>query len=308
LIVTDDHHSTMSMRKQPIQTVGFIGTGIMGLPMAKHLAAAGFKVTAYNRSSSKAAVLTQYGVNVVESAAKAASGNDAVVVMLSSGPVCDDILFSKPNGAVWQMKPGSILIVMSSIPVGTAKAHAELAASAGIQYLDAPVSGGEVGAIAANLSIMVGGDNDTVASCQQLLQAMGRTIHIGPIGTGQLTKLANQLIVASTIVTVAESLLLAERGGAQIDKVRDALLGGFASSRILELHGKRMIDENFRPGGTATNQVKDTQAALELAESLELKLPMLSLTDALFRNLIDHGHGDLDHSALILELRRLNRL
>ena len=113
--------------------------------------------------------------------------------------------------------------------------------------------------------------------------------------------------MASTIVTVAESLLLAEKGGAQLDKVREALLGGFASSRILELHGKRMIDENFTPGGTAINQVKDTQAALKLAESLDLKLPMLGLTDALFRDLIGHGHGDLDHSALILELRRLNR-
>jgi len=295
------------MRKQPIQSVGFIGTGIMGLPMAKHLANAGFKVTAYNRSTSKAAVLAEHGVSVVESATEAASGHDAVVVMLSSGPVCDDVIFSKPNGAVWHMKPGSVLIVMSSIPVGTAKAHAQLAESIGIQYLDAPVSGGEVGARAANLSIMVGGNDDTMASCQELFQAMGRPIHIGPIGTGQLTKLANQLIVASTIVTVAESLLLAEKGGAQLDKVREALLGGFASSRILELHGKRMIDENFTPGGTAINQVKDTQAALKLAESLDLKLPMLGLTDALFRDLIDHGHGDLDHSALILELRRLNQ-
>lgn len=298
----------MDMREQPIQSVGFIGTGIMGLPMAKHLASAGFKVTAYNRSTSKAEVLAEHGVRVVESAAEAASGNDAVVVMLSSGPVCDDVLFSKPNGAAWQMKPGSVLIVMSSIPVSTAKAHAQLAESAGIQYLDAPVSGGEVGAQSANLSIMVGGKDEVVASCQALFQVMGRPIHIGPIGTGQLTKLANQLIVASTIVTVAESLLLAEKGGAQLNKVREALLGGFASSRILELHGKRMIEENFTPGGTAINQVKDTQAALKLAESLDLKLPMLGLTDALFRDLIDHGHGELDHSALILELRRLNQL
>jgi 2-hydroxy-3-oxopropionate reductase len=195
---------------------------------------------------------------------------------------------------------------MSSLKVETAKDHARRSRAVGVGYLDAPVSGGEVGAKAATLSIMVGGEAADVARARPLFEAMGRPLHMGPTGTGQLTKLANQLTVASTIVAVAEALLLAERGGADPAKVREALLGGFAQSKILELHGRRMIEGDFVPGGTAINQIKDTQAAIELALELSLELPMLELTDSLFRDLVDHGHGELDHSAVILELRRRN--
>lgn len=289
-----------------LKTVGFIGTGIMGLPMARNIAAAGFEVTAYNRTAPKAAMLSQQGIGLSDSAAHAAAGKDAVVVMLNSAPVCEEVLFQPTSGALWSMRPGSLLIVMSSIAVHSAQSQAERARAAGVHYLDAPVSGGEVGAEAANLSIMVGGDAQDVETARPLLQAMGRVIHIGPTGTGQLTKLANQLTVASTIVAVAEALLLAERGGAQLDRVREALLGGFANSRIMDLHGRRMIDGDFTPGGTAINQIKDTQAALGLASDLGLDLPMLNLTDGLFRAMVEHGRGELDHSALILELRRRN--
>jgi 3-hydroxyisobutyrate dehydrogenase-like beta-hydroxyacid dehydrogenase len=291
-----------------VKNVGFVGTGIMGLPMAKNLALAGFNVTAYNRSADKAAQLVAHGVSVAPSAAQACSDQDAVVVMLNSGPVCDQVLFAKDDGALWSMKPGSLLIVMSSIPVTSAQAHARYAHAVGVKYLDAPVSGGEVGAKAATLSIMVGGDADDVAVAKPILEVMGHPIHIGPTGTGQLTKLANQLTVASTIVAVAEALLLAERGGAQVERVREALLGGFAQSKIMDLHGRRMIDGNFKPGGSAVNQLKDTQAAMALAADLGLDLPMLKLTDSLFGDLVDQGQGGLDHSALILELRRRNPL
>ncbi len=291
---------------EAISTVGFVGTGIMGAPMARHLAAAGFHVTAYNRSMEKARPLAEHGVRLASSATEACAGQDAVVVMLNSGQVCEELLFAPETGALYAMRPGCLLIVMSSLKVETAKDHARRAREVGIGYLDAPVSGGEVGAKAATLSIMVGGEPADVARARPLFEAMGRPLHMGSTGTGQLTKLANQLTVASTIVAVAEALLMAERGGADPAKVREALLGGFAQSKILELHGRRMISGDFVPGGTAINQIKDTQAAMELAQELSLELPMLALTDSLFRDLVDHGHGELDHSALILELRRRN--
>ena len=291
---------------EAIRTVGFVGTGIMGAPMARHLAASGFQVIAYNRSMEKAMPLAEHGVRLASSAAEACTGQDGVVVMLNSGQVCEELLFAPETGGLFAMRPGCLLIVMSSLTVETAKDHARRSRALGVGYLDAPVSGGEVGAKAATLSIMVGGEAADVARARPLFEAMGRPLHMGPTGTGQLTKLANQLTVASTIVAVAEALLLAERGGADPAKVREALLGGFAQSKILELHGRRMISGDFVPGGTAINQIKDTQAAIELAQELSLELPMLALTDSLFRDLVDHGHGELDHSALILELRRRN--
>lgn len=176
----------------------------------------------------------------------------------------------------------------------------------GIQWLDAPVSGGEKGAVDASLSIMAGGATEAFADAEDILSAMGRPVHIGPEGTGALAKLVNQLTVASTIGAIAEALLLAEAGGADPARVREALLGGFAYSRILEQHGQRMLDNNFSPGGPAKYQLKDTRAACEVAQELGIDLPILTLTDSLFFDLIQAGGGELDHSALYLELRRRN--
>jgi len=280
----------------------------MGWPMARNLAKAGFSVSAFDKNTQRLGLLAEHGVQIAGSATEAVTDKDAVVVMLDTGPVCDAVLFSEPAGALWAMKPGSLLIVMSSLSVKTAEDHACRAQKAGIRYLDAPVSGGQVGAENAALSIMVGGEGSDVEAARPLFEALGRPIHIGSTGTGQLTKLANQLTVASTIVAVAETLLLAERGGANLERVREALLGGFANSRIMDLHGRRMITGDFAPGGTAINQIKDTEAALALAGDLGLQLPMLELTDKLFHDLCNHGDGELDHSALIRELRRLNSL
>ena len=283
--------------------VGFIGIGIMGFHMARSIAEQGHRVRAWNRTLDKAQRLAAFGVEVVANAADTASDADVVICMLSSGPVCDEVLFT-PGQVVAAMKPGSTLIVMSSIPVETARRQAAAAKALGVDYLDAPVSGGEKGAEAATLAIMVGGEVEVCERWRTLFEAMGRPVRVGPTGSGQLSKLANQMMVASTITAVAEALLFAERGGADPAMVREALLGGFADSTILRLHGQRMIEGNFIPGGPAKYQPKDTSTALALARSIGLELPMLDLVDRLYRDMVEHGDGNLDHSAIILELKR----
>ncbi|MEA3114477.1 MAG: hypothetical protein QOG58_4276, partial [Caballeronia sp.] len=229
------------------------------------------------------------------------------ICMLSDGPTCDAVVF-RDNAVLAALAPGATVIVMSSIPVETSVEQARLSAERGFRYLDAPVSGGQQGAIDATLAIMAGGEPDTFEAARELLGAMGRPVRVGPAGTGQQTKLANQLIVANTIAAVAEALLFAERGGADPAKVIDALAGGFADSPILRKHGQRMIDESFAPGGAVKYQLKDTRTALARARSLGLELPVAHIVDALFASMVDHGDGDLDHSALIREIRRENNL
>lgn len=283
--------------------IGFIGTGIMGGPMAAHLAAAGHEVTAWNRSPEKAARLP--GVRVAGTAGGAARGADMVIVMLSSGPVCDAVLLDE-GGVLASMSAGASLVVMSSIPVETAQGQARAAEARGIFYVDAPVSGGEKGAKAASLAIMAGGTAQAFARVAPVLEAMGRPVHVGPAGAGQLCKLINQSIVASTLVAVAEALVLARQGGADPLKVREALLGGFADSTILKQHALRMATDDFVPGGPAKYQVKDTSTALAHAATLGLDLPMLKLTDSLFAAMVDKGEGDLDHSGIIREVARVS--
>ena len=283
-----------------------LGTGLMGGAMAANLAAAGHKVRVWNRTPEKARDVGN-GVTICTTAEQAVKGAQAVIVMLSSGPVCADVLFG-PSGAAQAMATGASLIVMSSIAHDEAKAMALLARSMGLIWVDAPVSGGTVAAKAGTLSIMAGGKADEIASLQAVLSPMGTVTHVGPDGSGALTKLVNQLLVASTICAVAEALLFARQGGADVAKVREALLGGFAGSRILDLHGARMIAGDFAPGGPAKYQIKDTGAAKAFAQSLGLDLPLLGLADQLFTDLVAHGGGDLDHSALILELEHRNGL
>ena len=285
--------------------IAFLGTGIMGAPMAARLAAAGFPVTAWNRSPEKLASLA--GLAVAPTARAAVERAEVVVCMLSSGQVCDAVLLG-PEGAVAAMAPGATLVVMSSIPVETARAQAAACAERGLAYVDAPVSGGERGAKNGTLAIMAGGDAAVVEALAPLFAPLGRPTHVGPVGSGQLAKLANQLIVASSICAVAEALLLAERGGADPARVREALLGGFADSAVLRQHGLRMVERDFKPGGPAKHQIKDTGTALDLARAQQLRLPVAEEVDRLFRSLVEHGGGDLDHSAVIVELRRLNAL
>lgn len=286
-----------------ITRAAVLGTGIMGAPMARRLAAAGLHVRAWNRDPAKAAALE--GVEPAATPAEAVVGAEVVICMLSSGEVCDAVLLGE-TGAAAAMAPGACLVVMSSIPVETARGQAAFCAARGLAYVDAPVSGGEKGAQEGTLAIMAGGEAETVARLAPVFAPLGRVTHVGPAGAGQLSKLANQMIVAGTICAVAEALLLAERGGADPAQVREALLGGFAESTILRQHGLRMVTGDFAPGGPAKHQLKDTTTARRLAESLGLDLPVLGEVDALFAALVAQGGGDLDHSAALVELRRRN--
>ena len=288
--------------------VGFLGTGLMGAPMAANLARAGHTVRAWNRSADKTQALSQQGVQPCPTIEDALSGADVALVMVSDGPTSDLVLFGDGSGPepVKRLAPGGTILVMSSIPPETAKAQADRARGLGLSYLDAPVSGGEVGAKAASLVIMVGGDPAVYEQQRSLLQAMGRPSLMGTAGAGSLAKLCNQAIVAVTIGAVSEAMLLARAGGVDPAALRDALMGGFASSRILELHGKRMVMADFQPGGPARHQLKDLRMVTKQAHDLGLRLPITELLESLFLGLCDKGDAGLDHSALIREIARIN--
>lgn len=286
--------------------VGFIGAGIMGEPMALHLLQAGNTVRVWNRTPHKLHSLIAAGAVECPDPRDVAQGAAAVVSMLSDDAATEDVLFG--SGVVAVMQPDAALIVMSSIAVETARDQARRAAAHHVRYVDAPVSGGQAGARNATLAIMVGASEEDFALTKPLLDCMGRPVHVGPVGCGELAKLVNQMIVASTIATVAEALLLAERGGADPAKVREALAGGFADSPILQQHARRMIEGDFRPGGAAKWQLKDTRHATAFAHSLGLSLPVADLVNTLFEQMVLHGDGELDHSGLIRELRRRNHL
>jgi 2-hydroxy-3-oxopropionate reductase len=287
--------------------IGFIGTGIMGSPMAHHLLKAGYSLQVWNRSADKLESLREAGAIVCVEPYEVARGISTLICMLSDGPTCDEVLFGK-DGVASAMESGTAIVVMSSMAVSEATAQAEKAAALGIRYLDAPVSGGENGARNASLAIMVGGSKSDFHSVEPLLRVLGRPTHVGPPGCGELIKLVNQMIVASTIATVSEALLLAEQGGANPAVVREALAGGFADSVILQQHGKRMVERSFAPGGPAKYQLKDTRNATNYANAIGLSLPVATLVNSLFEDMVKHGDGELDHSALIREIRRRNHL
>lgn len=286
-------------------TIGFVGTGIMGLPMAMHLLKAGHQIKVWNRTLSKADSLKKAGAQVYFDLEQVGKDVEFLICMLSDGKTCDEILF-KEQGAISQLKPESTVIVMSSIPVEVAKVQGDKCRERGLRYLDAPVSGGEKGAQNASLAIMVGGDAKTFSQAETILSAMGRPILVGGAGCGMLAKLVNQMIVATTIATVSEGLLLASKAGADPIKLKQALTGGFADSPILQQHGERMLSRNFKPGGTARNQHKDIHTAVSYAKSLELNLPVAQQVSQLFENMLAAGDGELDHSGLIRELERMN--
>ncbi|MGF7158951.1 2-hydroxy-3-oxopropionate reductase [Rhodoligotrophos appendicifer] len=286
--------------------IGFLGTGIMGGHMARRLSEAGYPVTAWNRTAAKAAALEANGVSCVSHPRDVAMAAEAVIVMLNDGPTCDEILFEE--GVASAMPAGAMVVVMASIPVETAKLQAERLAPMGLHYLDAPVSGGEGGARDGTLAIMVGGAREDFTRTEPMFNVLGRPTLVGPVGSGELAKLANQIIVANTIATVAEAILFAERGGADPTAVRQALMGGFADSTILKIHGARMIDRNFVPGGKGKIQLKDCRTAMALARSIGLDLPVSEMVTELFAEMVENGGADTDHSGLYLELARRNGL
>ncbi|MBV9655971.1 MAG: NAD(P)-dependent oxidoreductase [Acetobacteraceae bacterium] len=284
--------------------IAFLGVGLMGGPQARNVLKAGFPVVAWNRSRAKAEALTGDGAAVAETPAEAVRDADIVVLMLENGPVVTDVLFGRNTAAA--MRPGTLVVDMSSIKPFEAQDHAKRLAALGVGHVDAPVSGGTVGATAGTLAIMAGGDAADYARAEPVLRAMGRPVHVGPAGAGQLAKLANQIIVGVTIGAVAEALLLAERGGADPAKVREALRGGFAESRVLDLHGQRMVERDFVTKGRSVTHLKDLDNALDAAGRLAVRdTPYTAITAELFRGLLAHA-GDLDHSGLLVELERRN--
>ena len=277
----------------------------MGQPMARRLLAAGHTVTAWNRSRDKAASLLPDGATVADTPAQAVAQADIVVAMLQDGLAVNEVLFGLGEAsAVRGMRPGTLFIDMGSILPEQARAHAQGLADVGVDSLDAPVSGGTLGAEAGTLAIMAGGSSAAFERAREVLTVLGRPVHVGPTGSGQLTKLANQVIVGVTIGAVAEALLLAERGGADPAKVREALRGGFAESRILEVHGQRMVEGDFAKRGSLAIQLKDLRNAMHTAAGMQMDAPITAALTGLYAQAADHGFADLDQSGLYCELKR----
>ncbi len=282
--------------------IAFLGIGLMGFPMARNLLTAGFAVTAWNRTKSKAEALESFGGKVAESAQEAVTGADFVITMLSDGPSVSQLMFDERVAS--HMGAGTTLIDMSSIKPSEARAHFAMLEAMNINALDAPVSGGTKGADLASLAIMAGGEEAAFNAAKSVLSAMGRPTHVGPAGCGQIAKLANQGIVAITIGAVAEAILLAQKAGLSKGALRTALAGGFADSVIMQQHGARMEDENFVPGGRSVFQLKDLNNLLDAAIDLNATLPLAELQRDRFEHLVGElNGGDLDHAALFLELR-----
>lgn len=290
----------------PFPSIAFLGTGLMGAPMCQNLLSAGLPLTVWNRSLAKAEPLAKRGAVVADSPQSAVADADAVITMLSDGPAVSAVMFEQ--GAADAIREGATHIDMSSIGADEAIEHAKRHAERGVRYLDSPVSGGTRGASAGELAIMAGGDAETFAAMQPVFAALGQATHVGPNGCGQLAKLANQIIVAITIGAVSEAFILAGGGGADRAKVREALQGGFASSRILTEHGQRMVDRAFEPGGPAKFQLKDLHNALSAADRLDLELPITKLLHGLFDAMVQSGKGDMDHSGLLTHLEALNNI
>ncbi|MCX8998330.1 NAD(P)-dependent oxidoreductase [Rhizobiaceae bacterium BDR2-2] len=284
--------------------IAFLGTGLMGAPMARRLLGAGFDVTVWNRDPKKAEALAGDGATVAATAAGAVKDASVVFTMLSDGPAVGAVLFD--SGVAEALAPGAVVVDTSSIAPPVAREHAAKLKARGIAHVDCPVSGGTVGAEAGTLALMAGGEADVIEGLADVFAPLGRVTRVGPSGAGQVCKLANQQIVAVTIGAVAEAMMLVEAGGADRGRFREAIRGGFAESRILELHGQRMVDRAFQPGGPSRLQLKDLDAVAAMAESLSLRLPLTEEVRGEFRAFVADGHAETDHSGLLLHLEKIN--
>lgn len=284
--------------------IGFIGLGIMGAPMVGRLLDGGHQVFVNDLNPIRPEILEK-GATEVSSARQATEMGDVIIVMVPDTPDVEIVLFGE-NGVAQGLSSGKIVVDMSSISPVETKEFAEKINAKGCPYLDAPVSGGEVGAKAGTLTIMVGGDQTAFDKVKALFELMGQNITlVGANGAGQTCKVANQIIVALTIEAVGEALLFASKAGADPAKVRQALMGGFASSKILEIHGERMIKRTFDPGFRITLHQKDLNLALSNARKLQMALPNTAFAQELFNSVAAQGNADLDHSAMVLALEKL---
>ena len=284
--------------------IGFIGTGLMGLPMAKNILKSGYKLIAYNRSKEKLESLKSFGAHIGSSIDDLVLNSDVIITMLTDDKAVDDVIGSKEF--INNLKSGSIVIDMSSTKPITATKHADNLKLKNIHFLDAPVSGGTIGAEEASLAIMVGGEQNVFNKVNKILKTMGNPTLVGPIGSGQVSKLANQIIVGLTIGAVAEAITLCEKAGADPNKMIKALSGGWADSKVLRTHGKRMIDKDFFPKGKTSVHLKDMNNIIECANSYNLNLPISKLVKEMYKSLVENGYGEIDHSSLYKEIERLN--
>ena len=284
--------------------IALLGIGLMGFPMGRRLCEAGHTVHVWNRTLGKAQRLASAGAIVHDQPSAAVQDADLVITMLDNGAVVGHVLFDLGTAAA--MKPDSLVVDMSSIKPVEARDHAARLSELHITYLDAPVSGGTIGAGNGTLAIMAGGKASSFERALPILDVFGRATHVGPTGAGQLTKLANQMIVGATIGIVAEALLLCERGGANMGKVKEAITGGFADSRILQVHGQRMVERDFAPRGKMSVQLKDLRNALSTAQEVGFDAPITALFEQLYAQGIEHGLADLDHAGLFVELASRN--
>ena len=283
--------------------IGFIGIGLMGLPMAKNILKAGYNLKAFNRSQKKAEALKEFGAEITTSINDAVKDSDFVITMLTDDMAINEVMDS--SNFLENLKSDATVIDMSSVKPTTAIKHGNNLKSKNIKYLDAPVSGGTIGAEEASLAIMVGGEQKVFDKAEDILKTMGNPTLVGPLGSGQVSKLANQIIVGLTIGAVAEAITLCEKAGANPNKMIKALSGGWADSKILQTHGKRMIDKDFTPKGRTSVHLKDMNNILECANSYNTHLPISNLVKEMYKTLVENGHGETDHSSLSVSYTHL---
>ena len=288
-----------------IKKIGFIGIGLMGLPMAKNILKSKFELSVYNRSKEKSEPLKEFGAQISNSIGDLVSNNDVIITMLTDDGAVDEVIGGKDF--LNSLKSGSTVIDMSSVKPTTATKHGDILKSKNINFLDAPVSGGTIGAEEASLAIMVGGEQKVYDEAEEVLKTMGNPTLVGPLGSGQVSKLANQIIVGLTIGAVAEAITLCEKAGANPNKMIKALSGGWADSKILQTHGKRMIDKDFTPKGRTSVHLKDMNNILECANSYNTHLPISNLVKEMYKTLVENGHGETDHSSIYKEIERINK-
>ena len=291
-----------------VEKIGFVGLGIMGQPMAGHLLEAGYKVTVYDVVEALVEKALAKGAVRAGSPREAAVDADVIITMLPDSPIVEKVAVG-PDGILEGMKQGAVQVDMSTTSITTTKRIAAAFAEAGRLFLDAPVSGGDVGAIEATLSIMVGGPEEAFQKALPVLQKMGKNItHVGDNCSGQIAKACNQVVVAITIEAVSEALVFAKKNGADPARIREAMMGGFAQSRVLDLHGQRMIDRNFAPGGKVRLHKKDIDIVLEVAKEVGVYMPGSAMVSQMWNSLSAMGGLDWDHSAIVKTIELLSQV
>ena len=285
--------------------IGFIGIGLMGFPMAKNLLKSDYRLKAFNRSQDKADRLKEFGAEISVSIKEVVTNSDVIITMLTDDSAVEKVMGS--DEFISNIKEGATVIDMSSINPVITKKYAEILKEKNINYLDAPVSGGTIGAEEASLAIMVGGDEKTFNECVDLFKILGNPTLVGPVSSGQISKLANQIIVGVTIGAVAEAVTICEKSGTNPSKMIEALSGGWADSKILQTHGKRMINKDFSPKGKTTTQLKDMTNIINAGKAVETHLPISSLIKEMYKDLVADGHGNTDHSSLYNAIEKINK-